>query len=87
MLLLFAKSRQTETFGRRRRRTSSVAWPSTRVFYRNNGRGKQWVATIILKGNPYHLGYYDEEDAAAVAYATAVVKYRKQRNKANDKAR
>ena len=48
--------------------------------YHNGARGL-WFAEISIDGISYSLGYYEEEEKAAVAFATAVVKYRNQRNK------
>eukprot|EP00984_Skeletonema_dohrnii_P034175 scaffold33466_cov155-Skeletonema_dohrnii-CCMP3373.AAC.1 len=41
-------------------------------------RTNKWYAKITIEGKQRHIGYYDNEEAAAVDYARAVFKYRGQ---------
>ena len=36
----------------------------------------KWQATITVKGKQRFIGYYDDEEEAAVDYARAVFKYK-----------
>jgi len=36
---------------------------------------KKWLAQIIIEGKTRHIGYYENEEEAAVDYALAVFKY------------
>ena len=40
-----------------------------------NKQSNKWHATITVKGKQRHIGYYDDEEEAAVDYARAVFKY------------
>ena len=40
-----------------------------------NKQSNKWRATIVVKGKQRHVGYYDNEEEAAVDYARALFKY------------
>ena len=40
-----------------------------------NKQSNKWHTTIRVKGKQWHIGYYDDEEEAAVDYARAVFKY------------
>ena len=43
---------------------------------------KKWFAQIMIGGKQRHIGYYDNEEEAAVDYARAVYKYRSEKKQA-----
>jgi len=43
--------------------------------YKNNGRGKDWKASITVNGKFTHLGYFDTKEEAIAAREEAEVKY------------
>jgi hypothetical protein len=45
------------------------------VFF-DKAKNKKWVAQIYVDGKRHHLGFYDNEEEAAIDYARAVSKYR-----------
>lgn len=54
-----------------RRATGSSQYRGVQ-YHKPTGR---WVATFSIKSKPHHLGYFDEEIDAALAYDTAVLDY------------